>query len=213
SLVLFLPRRRIVGVLLLVLLVEIGIWVGYSRIKPTYEKFHSMVVDAQIGFLTTRGSSYRFLPERYKPRGNYGTMMTAGEWVESYFKAVYYYLSVPNPFVRLKASKVPVTPQMLVWYGLMIICFPVGVLYLVKHRYRESGIVLMYILVFTSALALNTANEGAAFRQRDMLVPFYFIPISIGLIKLLGWISSKITREPDRLRPFPETSPARDLSS
>ena len=194
SLILFLPRRRIIGVVLVLLLAVVGLGVGRSHIKSGYQIFHNMVVNSQMGFITTGGSYYKFIPERFKPVGGNRETMSAKEMTISVFRAVYYYLSVPNPFVRLKKSQVPVVPQMLAWYVLLLFCFPVGILYLARHYYRESGIILIYILVFTGALALNTGNVGAAFRQRDMLTPFYFIPISVGLINLLGWISFKLNR-------------------
>ena len=141
-------------------------------------------------------AKYRFKP----PFGNSSEPMTPKEMTISCVKAVYYYLSVPKPFVLLKKSQIPVVPQMLVWYVLLLFCFPVGVLHLARHYYRESGIILICILLFTVAMALFTGNEGTAFRQRDMLIPFYFIPISVGLVNLSGWLASKLNGRDNRLQ-------------
>ena len=200
SMTLFLPRRKKTGVLLVLLLAVVGLGAGRSRIRPMYLKLHDMVVGSQMGFITTGGSYYKFIPERFKPVGGSREIMTPKDMTISCVKAVYYYLSVPNPFVLLKKSQIPVVPQMLVWYVLLLFCFPVGVLHLARHYYRESGIILIYILVFTGAMALFTGNEGTAFRQRDMLIPFYFIPISVGLVNLSGWLASKLNGRDNRLQ-------------
>ena len=200
SLILFLPRRKMIGVFLVLLLAAGGLVVGHSHIRPGYHKFHNDVVGSQIGFITTGGSYYKFIPERFKPVGGSREIMTPKDMTISCVKAVYYYLSVPNPFVLLKKSQIPVVPQMLAWYVLLLFCFPVGVLHLARHYYRESGIILICILLFTVAMALFTGNEGTAFRQRDMLIPFYFIPISVGLVNLSGWLASKLNGRDNRLQ-------------
>jgi len=199
SAILFIPRRKIVGVALIVFLGLAGLAVGHSHIKPAFKRFHDRIVTSQIGWITTGGSYYKFLPDRFKPVGGSRETMNYKETTVSICKAVYYYLCLPNPFVKIKKSQVPAVPQMIIWYVFLVFFLPLGVLYLVRHYYRESGIIFIYLLAFTLAMALFSGNEGAVFRHRDMLVPFFFIPISVGLVNLLGWMSLKL--RPGDLRP------------
>ncbi|MBN2289665.1 MAG: hypothetical protein JXQ83_10070, partial [Candidatus Glassbacteria bacterium] len=206
SLIFFLPRRKAYGLLLAAGLAAACLAAGHSRIKPLYQEFQNMVIAAQMGYITTGGSYYKFIPERFGPNKISGGMITPGEMTISFCKALYYYLCVPNPFIRIKASQAPVAPQMVIWYALLLFCLPAGVLHLVRHHYRESGIVLVYILVFISALAIFTGNEGAAFRQRDMVTPFFFIPISVGMFNLLGWLAVKVKHRVEPAPPAAEST-------
>ena len=117
--------------------------------------------------------------------------MTAGETVTTVLKALYYYLTSPSLLGGLNPLKVAVAPQVVLWMILLAFFFIPGVLHLWQYHRRSSGIVLVYLLIFTTALALFTGNEGAAFRQRDTLTPFFFIPISVGFFNVTGWLSRK----------------------
>ena len=86
---------------------------------------------------------------------------------------------------------------------MLILFLPAGVLYLLRYRWREAGVVLVFLVVATSAVALFTANEGTAFRHRDILTPFYFIPITVGMLNIRGWLAEKYRRL--RSAPVPVT--------
>jgi hypothetical protein len=195
SLILFLPRRKLTGVLILGCLALAGAAkLGPARLAEQFQKFQVQVIGSQMGNYTTGGSYYLFLPSHIQPPNGYGGPMTPSEFVVSTVRAIYYYLVSPNPLHADRLSKLAVVPQMTVWCLMLLLCFPVGVLYLLQHRYRASGVLLVFLLVFTPLMALFTGNEATAFRQRDMLSPFFFIPIGIGLANLLGWLSARLER-------------------
>jgi len=195
SSVLCLPRKVWTRLLLLVVLAGgITAAAGPSRLKNMYNEYQSLMITMQIGFVSTGGSYYRFIPERYIQDEEQRTPMTFREIVGSYLKALYFYLGVPNPFARLGMNKLPVLPQMLGWYIMLILFFPVGLLYLLRYHFRSAGIIFVYLFVVTSAAALFTGNEGTAFRHRDILTPFYFIPIAVGMVNLLGWLAKGYRR-------------------
>ncbi|HEB11027.1 MAG TPA: hypothetical protein ENI06_07415 [Spirochaetales bacterium] len=204
SSLLFIPRRLVVGVFIIFALVIAGfIKMGPTDIKNRFENFQQRVIGAQQGFITTGGSYYVFLPDRFLPGRSRGSPMTVKEMVTSYLKAVYYYLGTPKPYARLTLSKLPALPQMIIWYLMLILFLPAGVLYLLQYRWREAGVVLVFLVVATSAVALFTANEGTAFRHRDILTPFYFIPITVGMLNIRGWLAEKYRRL--RSAPVPVT--------
>lgn len=195
SSLLFIPRRLAVGIFIIFTLAIAGfIKMGPTDIKNRFENFQNRVIGAQQGFITTGGSYYVFLPDRFKSSGGERTPMTVKEMLTSYLKAIYYYLGTPRPYARLSLSKLPALPQMIIWYLMLVLFLPAGVLYLLQYRWREAGVVLVFLAVATSAVALFTANEGTAFRHRDVLTPFYFIPITIGMFNIRGWLAEKYRR-------------------
>ena len=189
---LFIPRRLIIGLLLLVVVLSAVIFYRKpSRMKEDYRSFQANIISTQIGNITTGGAYYKFIPDRYQPGASNSTLMDSREITLSYLKALYYYLCTPNPFKRASLNKTPALPQMFIWYFLMIFFFFPGTLYLLRYHFRSSGAIFIFLLVFTSGLAFFTGNEGTAFRQRDILTPFFFIPIAVGMINTLGWLARR----------------------
>ncbi len=195
SSLLFIPRRLAVGIFIIFTLAIAGfIKMGPTNIKNRFDNFQERVIGAQIGFITTGGSYYVFLPGRFRNPVGKKAPLTVKEMLTSYLKAIYYYLGTPRPYARLSLNKLPALPQMIIWYLMLILFLPAGVLYLLQYRWREAGVVLVFLAVATSAVALFTANEGTAFRHRDVLTPFYFIPITIGMFNIRGWLAEKYRR-------------------
>lgn len=211
SSLLFIPRRLAVGIFIIFTLAIAGfIKIGPTDIKNRFENFQNRVIGAQIGFITTGGSYYVFLPDRFRNPVGKKAPLTVKETLTSYLKAIYFYLGTPRPYARLSLSKLPALPQMIIWYLMLILFLPAGVLYLLQYRWREAGVVLVFLAVATSAVALFTANEGTAFRHRDVLTPFYFIPITIGMFNIRGWLAEKYRRllsVSARVAGAPETHP------
>ena len=143
-------------------------------------------------FISTGGAIYVVIPHRLTYAGSGGGPMTLPETLETYLKSLFYYLTSPNLLSNLSLTKIAAAPQMIVWLGLLVFCFLPGVMYLLRFRLRLSGILIIYLFIFTSAMALYTGNEGAAFRQRDALTPIFFIPMSIGFFNFTGWLSRHI---------------------
>lgn len=164
---------------------------GPEKIAELIRSFQTQIVAYQGGIISTGGTVYVVIPERLTRGGAGGGPMTAGETVMTYLKSMYYYLTSPSLLGGLNPIKAAVAPQVLLWLVLLAFFFIPGVLHLWRHHRRSSGIVLVFLLVFTSAMALFTGNEGTAFRQRDILTPFFFIPMSVGLFNVTGWLSEK----------------------
>ncbi|MBT4485598.1 MAG: hypothetical protein HOC71_18170 [Candidatus Latescibacteria bacterium] len=203
SSVLVIPKRiRTSALILLVLTAAVAIKLGPSGISVQWQSAQDKIIGSQIGFITTGGSWYKFIPQRFTVK-NRSPRMTPVECTISYAKAVGYYLMTPFPFKVTSFNKLPALPQMIIWYFLVIFCLLPGSLYLLRYHFRSSVILMVYLAVFTSAQALFTGNEGTAFRQRDVLTIFYFIPMSIGFFNLRGWLSLRL--ESMRHRAFPQT--------
>jgi len=213
SSMLFIPRRFAVGFLLVFILAVAGIMVmSPAGVKDRLDSFQQRVIATQVGFITTGGSYYVFVPDRFKSPSGLKAPMTMKETLISYLKAVYFYLGTPRPFTRLSLNKLPGLPQMIIWYLMLILFLPAGVLYLLRYRCREAGAVLVFLAVATSAMALFTGNEGTAFRHRDVLTLFYFIPITVGMFNIRGWLAGKYREMQPALARSPVKSQASNFS-
>jgi len=197
SAMLFFPKDKKTGYRILAGVALVGVvLLGPGRLKTAYLKANEMIYVKQIGNLTTPGSSYRFLPERFKPisLGGDNSPMNLQEMSIAYVRAIYYYLGSPNPITGVSHNNVYALPQMLLWYPLLLLFLPAGALYLLRYKYRESGVLIVFLLIVTSANALVSGNVGTVFRQRDVLIPLYFVIISVGLFNLRGWAAMKIQK-------------------
>ena len=207
SAILFLPKKFYTGIIMAVsVTAAFGVISGSGKLNHYFQSLNAKIIDTQIGFMTTGGSYYVFVPPRYVPYTKLKYELSKPEFAVTYLKALAYYLGVPNPLKAGSIYKIPAACQMIVWYFLLSLFFIPGVLYLLRYHYSASGIVLIYIFFSTSAFALFTGNEGAAFRQRDVITPFFFIPISLGIVNAWGWLARKYERAlnpvgAERLRP------------
>ncbi|MCE5271150.1 glycosyltransferase family 39 protein [bacterium] len=192
--VLFIPRRVWPGVSILAAGgMALAVKLGPSRIEQLIRQVQASIIGYQNGFISTGGSYYVAIPYRlsYLGQGGDGGPMTAVETVQTYVKSIYYYLASPILTRNLNLSKIVIAPQIILWLALLVFCFVPGALWLLRYRKRESGILLLFLAIFTSAMALFTGNEGAALRQRDVLTPIFFIPIAVGYYNLTGWCSRR----------------------
>lgn len=194
SLILILPGKylRRGALVALPLLLALG-WAERAGLRERVWQVERQVIDTQIGFITTGGAWYRFIPERYGANSGYQGHLSAGEAGTGFLKALYYYLFTPNPFQDFGLNKLAAFPQMLLWYPLLLIGFPLGTLYLWRYRRRDSLIIFVYLALFTTAMALFTGSVGTAIRHRDILTPYFLIPAVVGLFNLRGWVESRLS--------------------
>ncbi|MFA5388603.1 MAG: hypothetical protein WC312_02480 [Candidatus Omnitrophota bacterium] len=88
----------------------------------------------------------------------------------------------PFPWQLGSMSQVMVIPEMIVYYLLLPAMF-IGWSFIMKHKAREGGIVVLYIAIMMLVLAFIEGNIGTLFRHRAMVLPFVFVLIGIGLEK------------------------------
>ncbi len=189
---LFIPQRVWPGLFVLAAGgLAVALKLGPARIEQLIRQAQASIVGYQNGFISTGGSIYIAIPRRLAYGGAGGGPMTAFETVETYVKSIYYYLASPILTHNLTLSKIAIAPQIILWLALLVFCFVPGLLWLLRYRKRSSGILMLFLVIFTSAMALYTGNEGAALRQRDVLTPVFFIPMAVGFFNLAGWYSRR----------------------
>lgn len=141
-----------------------------------------------IGFTTTPGSSYTFLPTQFYQEGY------RWEWVETgrmnlailvgMGQAVLHYLFEPFPWKMSNTFQWFSYPQMIVWYAL----FPfavVGILQGLRKRRKNTLALILTTIIFTGIGSLANGNTGTVFRLRDMVTPLFLILGCAGLHRML----------------------------
>jgi len=89
----------------------------------------------------------------------------------------------PFPWQVGSMSQITAMPEMLVYYTLLPVMF-IGWGFIMKHKIKEGGIIILYIFIMMMVLAFIEGNIGSLFRHRAMVLPFMFILVGIGLDRL-----------------------------
>ncbi len=97
----------------------------------------------------------------------------------------------PFPWQIANMSQISAIPEMIVYYLLLPSMFA-GWGYIIKHKIREGGIIVVYIFVMMLVLAFLEGNIGTLFRHRAMVLPFMFILIGIGVERSTAKKISKV---------------------
>ena len=80
-------------------------------------------------------------------------------------------------------SQITVMPEMLLYYALLPAMF-LGWSFVMKHRIREGGLIIVYIAIMMLVLAFIEGNIGTLFRHRAMVLPFMFILVGVGIDRI-----------------------------
>jgi hypothetical protein len=91
-----------------------------------------------------------------------------------------FFLLAPFPWTISNLRQAITLPEMLFFYSL-IPAMVRGVLHLVRHRLRNSLMVLLITAGLTVGYALGEANAGTAYRHRAQILAFYLIFAAVGV--------------------------------
>jgi 4-amino-4-deoxy-L-arabinose transferase-like glycosyltransferase len=91
-----------------------------------------------------------------------------------------YLLFAPFPWAISGLRQAMTLPETLVWYSLMP-AFVRGLLYAIRHRFRDTLPILVFTATLTLAYAIFQGNVGTAYRQRTQITMFFFILMGVGL--------------------------------
>jgi len=98
----------------------------------------------------------------------------------------------PFPWQIGSLSQIAVIPEMLLYYMLLPAMFS-GWSFIMRHKVREGGIIIVYIFIMMLVLAFIEGNIGTLFRHRAMVLPFMFILIGIGIVRYRTKNNGKIS--------------------
>lgn len=88
----------------------------------------------------------------------------------------------PFPWQMGSARQIISMPEMLLFY-LLIPCMLYGARFIVKNKFKEGSLIIFYIMIISSILALVEGNVGTLFRHKSMILPLCFVLIAIGMEK------------------------------
>src|SRR3989441_4059394 len=116
-----------------------------------------------------------------------------------------YLLFAPFPWEVRSLRQSITLPEMLVWWA----CFPLlvlGLWFTLRHRLRQSFVILIFTTMLTLAYSIYQGNVGTAYRQRAQLLVFYFIFVAVGYVLVREKREEK-KQHADAVRQHPEERP------
>ncbi|MEK6715221.1 MAG: glycosyltransferase family 39 protein [Candidatus Omnitrophota bacterium] len=136
------------------------------------------------------GYAYRILDDRYYIPVNYSVNnITLYEGLGAFLKGWWHFLFQPFIWSIKSKSMLMAFPQMVLWYMLLMFAF-VGIIFGLRYKWKYAIVMVSYLFLVSSIIALSSGNIGTLFRHRDMITPFYLIFSAVGIRHLL-----KIPRE------------------
>jgi len=187
-----------IGICLIALLTLHGfLFVKDKNLKSITSEKLAAIVGLHQGIVTTGGSVYKLLDEKYyltnfertaEHQGSYfrsDADMKLRDYANMFFKGWAHFLL--EPFLwRIPTKRMLFSyPQVVLWYILIPFAF-LGMILAARYNWRFSLILFMHFFVIGSLLAMSEGNIGTLFRHRDMLTPLFLIFASLGLIKIFG---------------------------
>lgn len=153
-------------------------------IYASFQKLILRTIYYHIGHVHSKGLSYTLLPERYYEWGVDLSSLNLLSLLTFIFKSVLYFLLVPFPWYIQSVSQLIIYPQILVWYIFLPFSF-LGILLCSKHKIRLSSILILYLCLMTTNIALFSGNIGTSIRHRDIVSPFFLIFSAFGIMNLI----------------------------
>src|SRR5436309_14566700 len=114
-------------------------------------------------------------------------------------------LFAPFPWEVRSLRQSITLPEMLVWWT----SFPLlilGLWFTIRHRLRQSFVILIFTTMLTLAYSIYQGNVGTAYRQRSQLLVFYFIFVAVGYVLVREKREEK-KQHADAVRQHPEERP------
>ncbi len=91
-------------------------------------------------------------------------------------------LLAPFPWQLKGSARALLTlPELIVWWWLVFVGVLPGAAYLIRHRFRDITILLLFLIGFGFLYSLMFGNVGLIFRQRAQLLPWLLIFAAVGL--------------------------------
>ncbi|MDP1853068.1 MAG: glycosyltransferase family 39 protein [Candidatus Omnitrophota bacterium] len=100
-------------------------------------------------------------------------------------KGVAYLLFSPFPWKINNQLRLFSYPQIILWYFLFLFSL-VGILLGLRYRLQMVLPILIFSAYWIILLALTMGNEGIAARQRDLVLPFFYLFASAAILHFLG---------------------------
>lgn len=97
------------------------------------------------------------------------------------FGLFFFFLS-PFPWQVGNAIQILAIPEMLCWYVLLPFSF-FGIFICVKERWKQSSVIILFILATSLLFALMEGNIGTLFRHRSIVLIFFLFFAAVGIAR------------------------------
>ena len=155
--------------------------IDFGQILESF--FIDQIITIQKGTISTGGNIYYILPRHY-----YSAIaslhLTFFDYSLLILKGWFHMLLEPLPCRVTTLSSLLSYPQMVIWY--VLIFFSIyGMFLSIRIKKNACMLVVLYIFIFGTIIALYGGNAGTTFRLRDLVTPFMLIFSIIGFNKIL----------------------------
>jgi len=145
------------------------------------------------GVISEGGSCYYLLPRELFNRTGINNLdffnMIVKGWIHVLFE--------PFPW---KISSLPMLsslPQMIFWYILIFYSF-LGMGISLRYNFNDSLILVLYLFVMVSILAVTGGNIGTIFRLREVITPTLIIFSSVALMNIFGSLDLQLDSKKEK---------------
>ncbi len=114
---------------------------------------------------------------RYEGQADISTPMGAIAFLP---KGLAFFLLGPFPWSVTNLRQALSIPEMLFFYSL-VPAIVRGTVFMVRHRLRDTLMILLMVGAVTLGYALGQANQGTAYRHRAQVLPFYLMMGALGV--------------------------------
>ena len=187
SVVSFLKRKT--SIWLLIITVCLGLlYPFYSNeninIKKGFEYLSRQAISQHLTKTYSADSSYDIYPEKYYE--NPGLNISLPEFIVSYVRGIIFALFTPYPFRAAGNVFIMFASIQMLFIYLLIPFILSGILISLRYKWRETILILFFMLNIASIFAVCEGNIGTVFRHRDILTAFSMIFGAIGICNWLG---------------------------
>lgn len=181
-------KKIIILICLLILIVPILQRVNFKNIVSN-QMTH--ILNYTRGIVNTGGSIYKIFDDKYYRGGSmyHSNNISYVDFTKGFFKGWLHFLLVPFPWMIYTKLLLMSYPQVILWYLFIPFVF-IGMITAFRYKWRETFIIFVYIIIIGSIVATHSGNIGTVFRHRDMLIPFFFIFGSVGLINTFDHLNN-----------------------
>ena len=180
--VLYLHRKKHYLIIAVILICGLGFsLLQKAKITYHYERLVHRAVTAQNGALSMTGISYRTTSDEVLRSGKASPVVFINMFVKSWI----HFMLEPFPWHLRSRSLLLVFGETCLIY-LLIPFALLGVVVSLRHKLKESFILVSYYFFAGTAIAIISANIGTMLRFRGLVIPVFLIFSSVGLIRVFS---------------------------
>lgn len=152
---------------------------GKNVLISTINYMEKLVI-FQVGQTDATGSGYKIYPERFYLTSSNASPLKPLEFTYAFIKSWIYFMFAPFPWVITTKLQLVSYFQIILWYILILFSIQ-GILIGLRYNLKKVLILISYLFLTSSFLALASGNIGTMLRHRDMVTPFYLIFSAVGI--------------------------------